>query len=207
MSKSEPQTFGFWQIFCCGVVKTAFYLAIGRFWLKKNLLKKVWYLFLTFCYFGPRARTLGLFVENLSFGSSKLKSSWTETFCWKLHFLWETSLLFLSVFSASVIEENLLAFPKKTGGWSKMHSMRAQQGFSEKKEFWEKIFLLNLFGTWGKKHWTFNIFSHGCVKTSIHLSIGPFWWILFQKTYNSSSDLMALDRKNFSLLSWIFLAG
>ena len=146
------------------------------------------------------SKTFGLVRQNCNLPELKL-------FAKNSIFQWETSLMFLSDFSASIIEENRLAFPEKTGGFVKnAFDGRTARFFWEKKNFWKK-FPLYHFGTWGKKHWLFNFFSHGCVRTSIYLSIGPFWWRFFSKKIQLFSWLSDNWQKKLQPLVMKNLAG
>ena len=115
------------------------------------------YFFWHFAFCGLWARKIGIFVENIWFGSSKLQSSRTKTFCWKQHFFMRNLTSVSFCFSASIIEETLFAFPKNTGGFVKNAFYARKASFFWEKKNFRKFFLIS-FWDMGQKTLAFQLF-------------------------------------------------
>ena len=157
MSKTEPQTFGLLtEVFLRGS-QYCFLLAHRKILVKESSYEKV--IFYDISHFADFEReklaffskTFGLVRQNFNLPELKLFVE-NNIFYEKPHFC------FFLFFQRQLLKKIYLRFLKKLVGLSKMHSMRAKQGFSEKKKnFWKKLSFIS-FWDMGQKTLAFQHF-------------------------------------------------
>ena len=144
---------------------------------------------------------LTFFVVNFLYGLSRLQSSWSKKSRWKLHFFKKVSFLILSVLSASEIEQNFLAFPRKNQLGCQNCILSAQSNVFLRKQIFGKICFLS-FWDMGQKimalcQFFFSRFMSKLHFTSLYVQFNTF----FRKTYKISFTFWHLTEINFNLSS------
>ena len=191
----------FWQNFPCGLVSVAFYSPIEILWWKKSSSEKVNIPFLAFCILAHWARTIGFFVENFSFGLSKLQLSWPRAFSWKQPFSEKDHSCFFLFCQRQIMKKSYWLFLKKTTGLTKLRAACPYEHFLRTKEFWKKSVLISIWDM-GRKIMTFSQFFPAVVsKLLFNWPYSHFDNCFLEKFTTFLLTAWHLTKINFSLLS------
>ena len=202
VSKMESQFFGLLTKISCGILNTALYLPMGRFWWMKSLSEKVILHVLAFCRFGQWARTIGLFVRNFSFGLSKVQSSWPKIFCRKLPSLEKKLFCFLLICQRRRLNKTYWRFLKKTSRVFRIAILVPKGSFSWEKKFMDKICFYVSIWDMGQK----TAFWQVCLPRLCRIFVLPvhrtILMMLFKKNLEIFFWLSDLWQKKFQPWSW-----